>query len=706
MPDDVKEYAQRANRLRSEGRLDESILVARRAITIDANDANAWWQLALSLREKDGAKAALPALARVCELAPDFLHGWHELGLAHHAQGNIDEAAQAYERALAEDDEHIPSMRMLAFALRGKDEEGAKARRLTLLRTIAERRSLNEAETFDLAYLLGEARETAEAARVYERYTREHGGQAAFFNLALAYRTLGRDIDAVDALQAARKAGYSADKCDALMAILEEPLRALRQMVLSKQQPYLPQADWYQHYVNPYSLLNVKPDEVEGNQKALQKARQALLREIELEDGKVDWLPGLVTDKSAAMAILAELDIEESVLAHRVVLENPSLNDFLMRGNLEHFLLTADGLIESRLPHLLDEPLLERIGPKFAAQFDHMLSRAAERGDLQVVECLLDGRSWTTPAQHDACYASTRRLLSRMREPLEKLSEEAEGRPVSVTEVREAFDHDGLSALLPLLPGEFHEDHRAVCNALRELSVSHFNRELDAEPAKTILVMARFCAEKSPALAHQLEEDQKTLDAFLAEERKHEAHLTFGDRHVSITKAGVVNGRQALAPTDIIGVRWGRVQTAVHPLTIRFTVGFRARQGEDITISWTTSNDLERQQQLWGGLVDATTAYVFDSVEADFQRQLKSGSFVRVGPIEVRKEGVVLTAKGWFTSKDILVPWSRLSSTILNGSVVLRDIANRKATAELPVETTYNAFLMHIFANRKDSARP
>ena len=86
---EAKEYIQRALKLRSEGRLEESILAARKATSLDPKDANAWWQLALSIRDKDGGDASVSALETVCDLVPDFAGGWHELGSVHHNAGRL-----------------------------------------------------------------------------------------------------------------------------------------------------------------------------------------------------------------------------------------------------------------------------------------------------------------------------------------------------------------------------------------------------------------------------------------------------------------------------------------------------------------------------------------------------------------------------------------------------------------------------------------
>lgn len=702
---EAKQFAERAQTLRGEGRLEEAILAARRATALDEDNANAWWQLALAQRAKDGGDTALAALEKVTELAPDFAGGWNELGRTHYSAKRYDEALEAYEQALEADSSHISSMRMVAYLLKGRKGEGVPARRLALLREVYEKDQLDEEDTFDLAYLLGEADETAEAVKVYEHYTCEHDGKAAFYNLALGYRALDRDADALDALEAARRTGYESEKLTTVQSSVQKRLLALREQALRRPQPYLPQSEWFRHYINPFTLLDVEPEDVEDNPKALQKAKQALMREIELEDGKVDWLPGLVIDKSTAMAKLAELDNADAWSAHQLVFYDRALNDFLMRGDLRHFLINEDGTTDATLPHLLDAEALERIGPKFAAQYADVLCRAVEQGDLVAVECLMDGRRWVSPAQLDTCFESTKRLVTRLSEPLMKVAEVSDKRPVSRSEIEKAFNQGNLGSLLALLPIEFYEAHSAVGIALRGLSVSYYNREHDAEGAKAILALGRACAKKSPVLAHQMQADERTLDGFIAEEKSKEAHLSFKDRDVSITKAGVVYGKQKLAPADIVGLRWGLVQTSAQPPIYRLTVAFEARRGEDIVVSWSASNNLEEQKKYWGELVEATTSFILDGVAENFEAELKRNQYARVGPLLVFDDGVELTAKGWFTDKKIRVPWARLSSTMVNGSIVLRDAQNPKAAADLPVESTYNAFLLHILANRKERAR-
>lgn len=699
---EVKEYTQRAAKLRSEGRLEEAVIAARKATSIDSEDPNAWWQLGLALDEKDGGDSAVAALEKVTELAPDFSAGWCELGAVHLRAKRNEAALEAYEQAIEVGADSTDALHIAAFLLRKMGSGAEPGRRLAVLRRLFDLGEIEQEDSFALAYLLGEAGEAAESVKVYERHTKEYNDSAAFFNLALAYRSLGRDLDAMDALVAAAERGFKPEKLANVQPALREHLLGLRKKVSLKTAPYLPQESWFRHYINPFTLLNVDPEDIEGNPKALLKAKQALLREIELEEGKVDWMPGLVIDKSNALARLVELDDSAAWDAHSEVFRNEALNAFLMRGDLRHFLIDEDGSTEAQLPHLLPADLLQYVGPVFAAQYDEVLSRAVESADLVAVECLMDGRRWVSPAQQEACVDSTRRLMVRLAEPLKQVAETASKRPITRAEVDRAFNHGSLGNLLALLPIEFYEIHNAVGVALRSLSVSYYNREMDAEGAKAILALGRVCAQKSTALAHQMAEDVKTLDGFIAEERSKEAHLSFKDRDFSISKAGVSDGKRRLSPTEIAGVRWGLVHTSAQPLTCRLSIAFQARRGDDIAVSWTTSQNLEEQKKLWGKLVDATMEFILDAVLKSFREEVRRAGGARVGPLNVFSDGVELTAKGWFSDKTVRVPWRRLSSTLTNGAIVLRDTDNPKATAELPCETTFNAYVLHILANRKE----
>ncbi len=706
MDSDAKEFTQKSTKLRSEGRLDEAILAARKAIALEQSSANAWWQLALAQKEKDGIFSALISFGKVVDLAPGFPDGWCEYALAHQKVERNDEAVALYESALEANVDHTRSLRLLGQLLKQRGRDGDTQRRLELLRKLGQLGELANSERFDLAFLLAAAGEDLEAARVYEAHTVETDSEPAFFNLAILYSRMGRNADALDAYRISQGKDPDDKRTAQRIANALAPLRALRQTVLARAQPYLQPDDWYKYYVNPFALLNVEdaPD-LRGNVKGLQKARQAVFREIELEDGKVEWIPGLTLDKSAAMTIVDSLSDEAQWVAHVAVFGNQPLRDFLERGHLEYFLVAEDeSADEVVLPHMVPKSTLEIIGPKFAAQYNAVLTKAIDQGDVDIVDCVLDGRRWVLPAHEERCFEGAKRALARKFELLESLVLLADKRTVPRTEVEKALTKGQLDALLVHLPAEFHEAHARVGRSLRELSVCLYNRERDAEQSKAILQLGKVCASKSPALAHQMAEDEKFLDEAIRKESAEEAHLEFRDATLDITKAGVSYGDKKMAPEEVVAVRWGQVRTSESPATLRFRIAFKARNGTAINVTWTVSNNLEAQKKHWGKAVDATFTYLIANVMTNFRRQLDDGQTLRIGTLDVVKNGVIFEVQGWFSNKRLPGVWRNLRSRLENGAVVVSDITNSKCSAVLDLESNDNAFLLHLMCTNKENS--
>ncbi|MDI9855537.1 tetratricopeptide repeat protein [Comamonas sp. 17RB] len=694
-------YLEQAKELHGAGRFEEAAAAAHTATSLDPQNADAWWLLGLALRDRDGHGSGINAFQRVTELEPNFSGGWFELGSAYHASQRREEAITSYEQALAIDPEHLPAMQLLALALKGVDAEGVPARRLALLRMVDEKNALDADDLFEFALLLSEQGAYAEALGVYQRYTDAAGQHAsvAYFNQALCYQLLDRDLDAWDALHTAQRNGYQGERLERRLADVRGNLQRLRLQVVDGPE-MLAQEDWFQHYVNPFTLLDVRPEDVSDNPKALQKARQALLHEIELEEGRVSWLPGLFIDKSAALVLLAELDTTEGFVAHSAVYNSPGLNDFLSKGSLAHFLVAEDESSEAVLPYEISEKTLAIIGPKFALQFDKVLSQAIEQRNLPALRCLLNGRRWVLPSQQEACWTSSKRVVMRLCEPLCELAKS--DILVGLPETQAVFREDKFGELLALLPVEFHEAHTTVSTVLRDILRAYYPREMDMKAAQAILELGRACAYKLPSLTHQFEQDAQTIQ----EELDKEAHLHLNDKSISITRAGVVFGDQHLAPKDIVGVRWGMTLLSERPRTIQHNVGFEARRGPNLEVKWVSSVDLDAQRDFWCKLADATMAFILPDVQADFTDRLERREPTKVGPLMVTKEGVELTTKGWFSEKRRLVEWPQLKGTLSDGALILQDALNPKTMGVLPMNSTYNAPLLFLITEKNGNANP
>jgi hypothetical protein len=523
--------------------------------------------------------------------------------------------------------------------------------------------------------------------------------------MGVAYSNLGRKLDSADAYRFAMLMDekYETAKNNLLLVLPE--LQQLRSQVLARGKSYLEQDCWYKNYINPFELLGIdNVDEVKGDPKTLQRYKKALYHEIELEEGKVGWIPGLTLDKSTAMTVCEQLSDTIKFSKHKQVFQRDALMRFLARGDLEHFLVEEDNpedVFSGQTPVICeDEDYVAWVGPMFAAQYDLVLSKALEKGNLDVIRCLFHGRRIVSPAQEDRCFEGARRLLSRLMEPLQKLSKSSDNKvKVRLSDVQGAVQSNGLDKLLAALPAEFRDLSVDAFDRIRNIAVNTWNSTYDAEVALAILKWGEPMAQVSPATKHHYEDDFKKLNEKLAEAKKDEAHLNFKDKALAITKAGVSFGHQKMVPYEIVAVRWGLVYTSNSPPTVRFNIVFTDRSGAVIDVNW-SSTQIDEQKKLWGTLVDALFAYLIDDIKGNFMSSLRGPNGVTVGGLKVNEQGVEFVVDGWFSNKKTICPWNRLRSEISNGNVIVSDPLERKARAEIPLSSTDNGFFLHLLAKK------
>jgi tetratricopeptide (TPR) repeat protein len=114
---DIDELLKKATELRQEGRLDEAILSARRATSLSPETANAWWQLALAVAQKDSQSAAIEYFKKTVEISEGFAYGWHRLGNAYAELKKTDHAIESWEMACGIDEEDEASRYKLVDVL-------------------------------------------------------------------------------------------------------------------------------------------------------------------------------------------------------------------------------------------------------------------------------------------------------------------------------------------------------------------------------------------------------------------------------------------------------------------------------------------------------------------------------------------------------------------------------------------------------------
>jgi hypothetical protein len=135
------------------------------------------------------------------------------------------------------------------------------------------------------------------------------------FNQYLAYqkKEVGQLIDAYDSLMEALEIDPSYELAkESLEKVID---RIKMEIGIVEPNPLTPLRleDWFQYYINPFELIGYKENDNKVDiydVRSIQKAKKAVLQEIELEDGIVESLQGFQITKTKAIEVIEELNNE------------------------------------------------------------------------------------------------------------------------------------------------------------------------------------------------------------------------------------------------------------------------------------------------------------------------------------------------------------------------------------------------------------
>lgn len=704
MSDSADDFNKKAVELREKGRLDEAIIAARKATTLDQADPNAWWQLALSLDRKEGATAALDFFKKTVELSPSFAYGWHRLGIAYAETSQLDHAVESWEEALKVSHERYDSMTQLLTVYSARNDEADEERIFELLVLLNEEDKLETEDINRLGIAYYSRKDYYKAIACWTRYAYRSDGPHGFFNLGLAFQNkqIGRYIDAVDSWRRALIVDPTHEGAKRSISARLPELLDLKSRIRSGCHELLGKDQWYSHYINPFELLQLNDvDPLALDVKRVQKAKKLLLQEIDLEDGHIEWMPGLVIDRSRALTIVDELENDIVRHYHYFTYQNRELLDFLSKGKLDHFLVD-----ESLSPIEFIEKVEDIHGDfapwlskYFSVQYDSVLTKALEGEFSDESECLIGGRLWVTPEDEEKCYQGTKRLIDRMLQPLREASQKSEKEKPTLEKITALFNSSLATRLLARLPLTFLPEKTEAAALLRGISIDVYNHHDDPDLALSILSLSSGVASTVPSLLAQIESDVSTLKDRIKAARKDEAFLTIGDSRYNITREGVTFGNTNILASEAETIRWGvYISNVGNVRSYSFSMVVGGSGATVAEMTWSTSKNIPEQEKLFDGLVNAAFAYLLPSIHGKIQQRIDQGESVRIGPTSVTKEGVLLTVEGWFSNHDEICPWSRLKADLSNGDLVLTDSANRKARSSMALKDTDNAFVLYIMA--------
>lgn len=550
----------------------------------------------------------------------------------------------------------------------------------------------------------------AKAVEFYRLSAAKLSDASPLFNMGLVFGhpEVSQDADAADAYRRALALKSDYEPARKSLDATRQKLAPLAAWARRAASGLIQKSEHFQFYLSPFETLQIaKVENAETlDVKTIQRAKKRLLQEIELNDGKVSWLDDYALDKSRALALEDEILNESKRHFHSAVFENMPLLRFLTRGDIEHFLYSDDYFPQRSLELLDEEPEFRAFLSKpFANQYNLVLSRAIEQRALAVIEALFDGRRWVNQEDEDICFGGAYKRVGDLVQLMRAKAAEGEKRKVSVRELEDFLRQNSFTNLFNLLPTAFRSAQSELVAEIRQLAISCYNEHSDADLSRGVLNLCKGFQFKSVELNKRLDEDFKTIEQKIAEERKAEVRLQFGpERPFEITKEGIKDGTKFFPAHNIKDLRWGITinssgwtsrsgYTGAERYEYSIVVGNDA--GKTATATWSASKaDEEKQTECFSRMVNACLNYLAEAVVEKIQRRLNSGNKVLIGPCTLSQQGISFQTQGFLFKKDRFVSWTDVSTEIRNGQVVVSSKSQHGVTTIASMKDTDNAVLL------------
>jgi hypothetical protein len=584
-------------------------------------------------------------------------------------------------------------------------------------------------------------------------------GFAPFFNMGLVFNDpeISQDVDAADAYRRALVLKPDYERGQKELAATKQKLIPLAEKARTEAVGLIRSDEYFQFYVSPFEALPIQPREIlpgfivdsqgiakmrlalrecdASDVKAIQRAKKRLLHEIDLNDGKVSWLDNHPLDKARALALEDELYDETKREHHWVIFQNKRLLRFLTHGDIEHFLYSDDYFPRETLGMLDDEPeFVTFLSKPFARQYNLVLTRAIERRLLSVMETLFDGRRWVGSEDDDLCFAGAYRRIQELVEAMRSKVQEGGQRKIGVAELEEFLREKAFHPeLFNNLPVAFRSLQNEVVAEIRSLALSSYNKHRDSELSRAVLDLSKHFRFKSIELNKRLEEDFKTIERLIAEERKHAADerkhsfsaLVQRNVTLNISAKGVQYGSTDIKPEDVESLRWGIYVRTVngveseHSCTIavggttnsvdiefnkRGIVGdvksFFRKQGDVIPVCDMSSAD---QEAVFRKAIDAIGHFLLSPLVMKLFERVLADVPVQIGPCTLSKLGVAFET-GMIFRKNQLVSWADAATQAANGQIFLYSSGNQKTKISMAIRDTENAVVLPILCEMMTKA--
>ena len=694
------------------GRYSEALVSAEQAIAIDPDETNAWWFYALSQEALGNLDDALEALDTVTDLSPYFANGWARYGsVLQELSADEDDiyslhmtAQEAFEKAIEIDASHLSALSALAQIYENNgsnDPEEIDKEIYVLTRLDSSQEWLTSNQLNRLGILHYDNKNFFDAIKYWQRNIDNNAGPASLYNLGLAYAhpEVSQEADAIDIWRLVNKRYPEYRPAYTQVEKTLPRLLNLTNKNLSTDKTILESSLWFKNYINPFELLNFQETlfAEDIDQKIIKRKRKRLLQEIDLEDGKIEWLSPLEIDRSKAIGICDELHNDEKFKFHLQVFNNKPLLRFLTKGEHLHFSVQQEWSPIETIDFMSEngEFFKSLLSKPFTKQFDLVFNKSISKSKISLIELLLDGRRWITDPNSDSLFDNARKQIDSKLIPLEQIKNDAENVKPSISMVKDLLHADALLPMLNVFPTFFWAQQDKAISIIRDIAITCYNHHGDSSLSKQVLELAKGFYFKSKKHNHLVEKDLKTLEKIITEEKQHEAFLTSGGQRWAILKDGVRKGDIFIPAESVTSVRWGIMISGYESNpTYDFLFVFKSDKGKSITFSWVTSKDIEKHQGYNSNFIKAIFHYIMPNIVENQLNKIIRGYQLNIGGCNISKNGVEFETQGWIFTKQHYIPWSRVDFDISNGSLIVFDKGEIKKQISLTLRDIDNAMII------------
>jgi hypothetical protein len=471
-------------------------------------------------------------------------------------------------------------------------------------------------------------------------------------------------------------------------------------------------------YVSPYVLLNFEavrdlpetvrldqPDDWDHLLGSLTRRRRALKAELELNEGKLSWLPELHITDEIVHRVLSELDDSGWHPHHWAVFCMPMLNRFLMFGDLDYFHLPENEpypLLPEFAPEVStnskQEQFVTFISPFFRQRWTRAIKQALDTENYDGASGLFVARAQVTDSDFDDALEPVRRHFSKRRQALKEFEDsiEAGGKESHDVQLELAKKEARLLNVLPShLCAKLRDD---VCLGYRSISVALANHRGDFTSSDRMLKAAELFR-SSVTVKQRLAEDRRAicnlLDSAQAEIRRKEQFTLrlrlkswFRERTLEITPEHISWNGSSIAAERVDGLRYG--------ITVKTTNGIktgtnsifavRDESGAFVFTDWLDENN-------FFGAVRCVMELHAATIYAKIITLIESGREYAIEGIKLNKNGIQF-ASGFIFQKSHTLKWDDVMAEISSGEVHVISLSNRKARTSLVCSNAWNACLL------------